>query len=91
MRAKRYRYALDWAQAVAKGKRAGLRKQLEQAQIIQNALGKLNDGATHRAQAKKLRLTPLPGMARLDRSTSRCKLLKKTRDALKQLERLSLT
>lgn len=91
MRAKRYKYAVDWAQAVAKGKRTGLRKQLEQAQIIQNALGKLNDGATHRAQARSLRLTPLPRMARLDRSTSTRKLLKTTRDALEQLGRLNLT
>jgi CHAD domain-containing protein len=91
MRAKRYKYALDWSQAVLKGGRTALRKQIEQAQIIQNTLGKLNDGATHRAQARSLRLTPLPRMARLDRSSSRRKLLQATRDALRKLERLRLS
>jgi CHAD domain-containing protein len=85
MRAKRFKYALEWSQAVLRTDRPALRKQIEQARIVQNALGKLNDGATHRAQAKNLRLTPLPRMTKLDRRKSRRKLLRDAEGALEKL------
>jgi CHAD domain-containing protein len=91
MRAKRFKYALEWSQALLEAEYPVLRKQIEQAKIVQNALGKLNDGATHRVQARKLKLAQLPRMARLDRPNSRRKLLRDAQGALERLARMKLT
>lgn len=91
MRAKRLKYALEWSEALLEAERPMLRKQIEQAKIIQNALGKLNDGAIHRIQARKLKLAQLPRMAQLDRPKSRRKLLKDAEGALEKLARMKLT
>jgi CHAD domain-containing protein len=90
MRAKRFRYALDWSLPVLTEKRTILRKQIRQARAVQNSLGKLNDAATHRTQADELGIAPLPGMAQISRRISQRDLLKTTMRALKTLDRLKL-
>jgi CHAD domain-containing protein len=76
IRAKRFRYALEWSLPLMKKERAVMRKQIAQAKLIQNALGRLNDVCTHQAQARALKLKPLPSMVRLGRQKSQRRLLK---------------
>lgn len=65
-----------------------MRKQIAQAKIIQNTLGKLNDASTHIAQARSLRLEPLPAMVRLGRNKPQRRLLKVARDSFETLRGL---
>jgi CHAD domain-containing protein len=88
IRAKRYRYALEWSSPLLPKARPLLRRQLAQARIIQNALGRLNDAHTHQAQAKALKIDPLPSMIRLGRKKSEQRVLEDVRGAFAELGRL---
>jgi CHAD domain-containing protein len=88
IRAKRFRYAMEWALPHLKEERTGLRKQIAQAKLIQDALGKLNDASTHRAHARALKLDPLPSMLRLGRQKSQQRLLKTARRGFADLRRM---
>jgi hypothetical protein len=68
-----------------------LRKEIKQAQAIQNALGRMNDAATHEAHASALGLEPLPAMARLGRHKSQKRALKRANRAFAELGRLHAT
>ena len=85
MRAKRFKYALEWSLPVLGEKRAALRKQIKQAGLLQNVLGRLNDASTHEAQARALGIDPVPSMVRLGRKKSRHRLLKAASGALEEL------
>jgi CHAD domain-containing protein len=88
IRAKRYRYALEWSLSTLPAQRPVMRRQIAQAKRIQNALGKLNDTSTHIAQARSLRLEPLPAMVRLGRDKSQRRLLKAACDSFEKLREL---
>ena len=87
IRAKHLRYALEWSLPL-QNERSVAHKQIAQAKLIQDALGKLNDACTHKAQAKTLRLAPLPSMLRLGREKSRRRLLKRAHAGLHALHKL---
>jgi CHAD domain-containing protein len=87
IRAKHLRYALEWSLPL-QNERTVAHKQIAQAKLIQDALGKLNDACTHKAQAKTLRLEPLPSMLRLGRKKSRRRLLKRAHAGLQALHKL---
>jgi CHAD domain-containing protein len=88
IRAKRFRYALEWSLSTLPVQRRLMKRQIAQAKLIQNALGKLNDASTHIAQARSLRLEPLPTMVRLGRHKSQHRLLKAARSGFKALRGL---
>jgi CHAD domain-containing protein len=88
IRAKRFRYALEWSLPTLSAQRPLLRRQIAQAKLIQDALGKLNDASTHIAQAHSLRLAPLPAMVRLGREKSQRRLLEAARDSFEMLRGL---
>jgi CHAD domain-containing protein len=90
LRAKRFKYALEWSLPVLGKKREVLRKQIEQAKLIQSALGRLNDATAHQAQAKTLRIDPLPSMTQLGRQKSQRRLVKTASAALEKLRRLEV-
>jgi CHAD domain-containing protein len=88
LRAKRYRYALEWSLPLLSTPRALTREEIRQAKAIQDALGPLNDSVTHQAQAKALKIDPLPAMVRLGREKPQTRRLKAAGRAVRKLARL---
>lgn len=86
IRAKRFRYAMEWSVPLCKNERPALRKQIAQAKLVQNALGRLNDASAHQAMAEALGIDPLPSMVRLGRQKSQQRFLKNASRALDELE-----
>ena len=85
LRAKRFRYALEWSLPILHTPPALTREDIKQAKAIQDALGPLNDSFTHQAQAKELKIDPLPAMLRLGRDKQQARRLKDARRAVKKL------
>lgn len=90
MKAKRFRYALEWSLPLLEQERAVLREQVAQAKRVQNALGRLNDAAMHQAHAEALKIDPLPSMVRLGREKSQHRLLASASRALEELAQSAL-
>jgi len=88
LRAKRFRYALEWSSPFLTDARAVRREKIRQARAIQDALGPLNDCFTHQAQARTLKIDPLPSMVRLGREKVQARRLKAAARAFGKLARL---
>jgi CHAD domain-containing protein len=88
LRAKRFRYALEWSLPLLTEGRALKREEIRQAKAIQDALGPLNDCFTHQAQARALNIDPLPSMVRLGREKAQTRRLKSAGRAFEKLARL---
>jgi CHAD domain-containing protein len=88
LRAKRYRYALEWSLPLLTKPPALTREEIRQAKVIQDALGPLNDSFTHQAQAKALKIDPLPAMVRLGREKPQARRLRTAGRAVRKLARL---
>ena len=88
LRAKRFRYALEWSSPFLTDARAVRREKIRQARAIQDALGPLNDCFTHQAQARNLKIDPLPSMVRLGREKVQARRLKAAARAFGKLARL---
>lgn len=90
LRAKRLKYALEWAMPIAGRNRRTMQGQLAHARLIQRALGKLNDVNVHRAQARSFAIDPLSNLSHRDERRTQQRLLTKAQDALTELGRLEL-
>lgn len=91
IRAKRFRYALEWSVKLATPKQAPKRKaMIAHARTIQESLGRLNDASQHRALAKSRHLKPLPGMNVLKSPKAQQRLLRRAAKAFKELDRARL-
>ena len=88
LRAKRFRYALEWSLPLQIEAPAFAREEIRQAKAIQDALGPLNDSHTHQAQARALKLDPLPAMVRLGREKLQTRRLRTAGRAFSKLSRL---